>query len=120
MPEPNTIQHAAVRAQLERILLSPGFSASPRLCSLLRYLVEQTLNGSASDIKEYSIGLEVFRLPPTFDPKTQSIVRSTAAKLREKLAEYYGGAGQSDPIIIDIPKGAYVPRFRAVRKSAPR
>jgi TolB-like protein/tetratricopeptide (TPR) repeat protein len=119
VPERNVIRHAAVRAQLDRILVAPGFAARPRLCSLLRYLVEQTLNGSAADMKEYSIGLEVFRLPESFDPKTQSIVRSSAAKLREKLAEYYQGAGRSDIIIIDIPKGAYVPRFREVGKSAP-
>jgi TolB-like protein/tetratricopeptide (TPR) repeat protein len=119
MSEQNAIRPEAARAQLDRILLSPGLAASPRLCSLLRYLVDQTLNGTAADIKEYSIGLEVFRLPPSFDPKTQSIVRSTAGKLREKLAEYYQGPGLSDPIVIDIPKGAYVPRFRTVRKSAP-
>jgi tetratricopeptide (TPR) repeat protein len=116
----NGVRHEAARAQVDRILLSPGFAASPRLCSLLRYLVEQTLNGKAGDIKEYSIGLEVFGLPSSFDPKEKSIVRSTAAKLREKLAEYYQGAGQSDPIVVDIPKGAYVPRFLAVPKPAAR
>jgi TolB-like protein len=119
VPEPNAIRHEAVRAQLDRILLSPGFAASPRLCSLLRYLVEQTLNGSAADIKEYSIGLEVFRLPPSFDPKSQSIVRSTAAKLREKLAEFYQGEGMEDPVRIEIPKGRYVPVFSSNRAPAP-
>jgi hypothetical protein len=84
VPEKKAIRHEAVRAQRDHILFSSGFSASPRLCSLLRHLVEQTPNANGAEIKEYSIGLDVFGLPESFDPKTQSIVRNRAAELREK------------------------------------
>jgi tetratricopeptide (TPR) repeat protein len=116
--EQNLVRSEAVRAQLDRILRSPDFAASPRLSNLLRYLVEQTLSGNADGIKEYSVGLAVFGLPESFDPKEKSIVRSTAGKLRERLADYYGGAGASDPLRIDVPKGGYVPAFSRRNEAA--
>ena len=36
-------------------------------------------------------------------------MRIEAARLREKLREYYGTEGQSDAIHIDLPKGTYAP-----------
>ncbi len=101
----------AVRSQLDRILQSPGFADSPRLCRFLRYLVEEKLAGREADIKEYSVGLEAFDRPPSFDPKADSIVRATARKLRARLDEYYRDSGRLDPVIISIPKGGYVPQF---------
>ncbi|MGA2132006.1 MAG: hypothetical protein ABSH50_06930 [Bryobacteraceae bacterium] len=116
MPDPNYVPEDAARAQLERILLSSGFADSPRLCRLLRYLVEQKLAGKAAAIKEYSVGLEVFDRPPSFDPKADSIVRATARKLRARLEEFYATPGLRDPVVIDIPKGGYAPEFRMAAK----
>jgi tetratricopeptide (TPR) repeat protein len=113
----NGVAPEAVRSQINRILQSPGFADSPRLSRFLGYVAEQKLNGKDEGVKEYSIGLEVFDRPPSFDPKTDSIVRASARKLRAKLGEYYQNGGASDPVVIDIPKGGYVPEFRAVRQS---
>ncbi len=62
------------------------------------------------------LGIEVFGRPAGWDPKTDSTVRMYVARLREKLREYYGGDGRHDPLIIEIPKGRYVPQWRRNRK----
>jgi TolB-like protein len=103
-----------VRAQLERILSSQALAGSDQLKRLLRLVVEQTLNGHPELLKEYSLGLEVFHRPPDYDPKVDPIVRVQARRLRSKLDEYYAREGANDRIVIQIPKGAYVPVFDAL------
>jgi hypothetical protein len=76
-----------VRAALERILASPGFSSAARRSHLLRYLIEQALAGRGDKVTEYGIGLDVFERPPSFDPRIDSIVRTEASRLRQKLRE---------------------------------
>ena len=101
----------AVRAQLDLIVASEHFRRSIRTARFLRYVVERTLQGRASDLKEYVIALEVFDRPETYDPQVDATVRVEAGKLRLRLQKYYEAAGLSDPIRIEIPKGAYVPVF---------
>src|SRR5450759_2399874 len=52
-------------------------------------------------------------LGPDYDPRVDSTVRIEAGKLRSRLEEYYRSDGKDDPIVIDLPKGSYVPVFRA-------
>jgi TolB-like protein len=101
-----------VRSQLQRILASPLFSQARRPSQFLRFIVESTLADKGDRIKEYLIGVEVFGRPDTYEPKDDPIVRIEAGRLRKKLAEYYGGPGANDPVIISLPKGAYVPAFQ--------
>jgi TolB-like protein len=100
-----------VRAQLERILASQVLAGSDQLKRFLRAVVERTLDGRADLLKEYNLGLEVFHRPPDYDPKLDPIVRVQARRLRSKLEEYYAREGAHDPVLIQIPKGAYVPVF---------
>jgi hypothetical protein len=86
-------------------------SGCNRLLQLLRFLVESTLRGDASHLKETTIGVEVFGRSPDYDPKVDTIVRSQAWRLRTKLRKYYASEGAHDPIVIDIPTGQYVPSF---------
>jgi TolB-like protein len=101
----------AVRAQLERILASPGFANADRLSRFLRFVVERTLAGEGDQLKEYRLGTEVFDRPSDYDPRLDSIVRVEARRLRSKLAEYYDGPGRSDPTIIRVEKGGYAATF---------
>jgi TolB-like protein len=100
-----------VRAQLERILASTGFSNSGRLSRFLRFVVERTLEGEGDQLKEYRLGTEVFDRASDYDPRLDSIVRVEARRLRAKLAEYYEGPGQGDPVVIRVDKGSYTPEF---------
>ena len=99
----------AVREQLDRILQSGPFAQSRRRQRFLDYIVTETLAGRGERLKGYNIGLEVFDRPDTFDSAIDPIVRIEAARLRDKLREYYEANGQGDPIRIELPKGSYTP-----------
>src|SRR5262245_18413917 len=102
-----------VRQELARILSSAGFSRNERLSRFLRFIVERHLEGRDQELKESLVGVEVFDRRPDYDPKQESIVRTEAARLRVRLSEYYESDGRNDPAIIELPKGGYVPVFRA-------
>ena len=103
---------AVVEEQLERVLASPGFARNERMSRFLRFIAQEELNGRGSELKESLIGVEVFGRKPGFDSKQDSTVRSEAARLRARLAEYYDSEGKGDTLVIELPKGGYVPRFR--------
>lgn len=100
-----------VRDELRKIVGSAGFIATERSRKLLEFLVNETLAGRGGRIKAYCIGTGVFGRPESFDPQKDPIVRIEAARLRRELEHYYLTDGVADPVIIDIPKGAYVPHF---------
>lgn len=100
-----------VRDQLARILDSPEFVVPKRTRSFLRYLVEQTLAGRADRLKGYTIGTTVFGRDVNFDSQADPVVRTEAGRLRRALERYYLVAGQADPVLLEVPKGGYVPIF---------
>ncbi len=106
-----TIELIEQRAELKAVLESKGFSRAPTLANLLSYLCEKFFAGEANQIKEYSIGVEVFRRGAEFAQDSDSIVRVEANRLRRRLAEYYQGEGAANSLHITIPVGQYVPRF---------
>ncbi|MGP8250859.1 MAG: malectin domain-containing carbohydrate-binding protein [Terracidiphilus sp.] len=107
------------RAEVCAVLAAKEFVRAPRLAHLLSYLCEKQFAGEESQIKEYSIGVEVFGRGASFDQDSDSIVRVEANRLRKRLAEYYAGEGASHELQISIPVGQYVPRFNRSATSAP-
>ena len=101
-----------IESQVDRILGSEIFASAESLRRLLRFVVEQTIAGRGDDVKEYSLGVSVLDRGDSFDPKADPIVRVQMRRLREHLARYYEAEGRNDLLIIDIPKGRYVPAFR--------
>ncbi len=104
------------REALTRVLASPEFATASRLAAFLRHVVTESLDGRAAGLKGYSIAVDVFDRPADFDQTNDPIVRVEASRLRRALAQYYQGSGAEDPIVIDLPRGGYVPSFR--RRSA--
>lgn len=102
---------AEIRATLERILGSAQFRNSDRMRRFLRVTVERTLDGATQQLKEFSIGRDVFDRGEDYDPRTDSIVRVEARRLRRKLRLYYDGEGLLDPVIFEYHPGKYVPAF---------
>lgn len=100
-----------MRAQLQRILASSAFADAERGSRFLRFVAEVALEGRAGDIKEYVIGVEVLGRSPSFDPKTDPIVRVEAGRLRARLNSFYQSEGKRDAVLISLPKGGYVPEF---------
>jgi hypothetical protein len=100
-----------IRAQLDLLVRDEVFRSSRRSVAFLRYVVEQTLNGSASQIKERTIGVEVFGREPTYDTNLDHIVRTAATELRKRLAIYYGDEKHRSELRMGLVPGSYVPRF---------
>lgn len=97
----------ASSAQIQRIVQSKAFRTSEVHRNLLTYLAEKSLSGDSDNIKEYTVGLDVFGKPDSYDPRQESTVRMHVARLRQKLAEYYRTEGVDDPIFVDLPKGGF-------------
>ena len=108
---PESMDLEAQRAELQALLSSKEFTRAPTLALLLSYLCERLFAGEANKIKEYSVGVEVFKRGASFDQDSDSIVRVEANRLRKRLAEYYAGDGANHRLQITIPVGQYVPRF---------
>ena len=100
------------------ILASKTFRQVDRLKRFISFIVLEALGGRGGELKEYVIGVEVFGKEPSFDPRTDPIVRVQARRLRSRLVRYYREEGQGDELIIDLPKGGYTPVFR--RREAAR
>jgi hypothetical protein len=107
---PKPLQLEEEKQEVERVL-TVVLHRSPHLSILFRYICDQYFAGKSDDVKEYSIAVEAFGKPPSFDPSQDSIVRVEALRLRQKLSRYYCQAGSSSPVQISIPAGGYVPRF---------
>jgi len=101
------LQVEAIKAQADRIAQNRNSRLSDLQQRLFRYLVEQSLSAEAGKLKEYTIGLDVFGKPPSYDPREESVVRMHVARLRQKLADYYRSDGAKDPILIELPKGGF-------------
>ena len=110
-PMPSELPDSIVRAQLERILASEVFSRSQQLRRFLSFIVEQRLAGEGQSLKESVLAHELYGKGTDFDGGADPVVRVDARRLRDKLREYY--EGRSDPVMISLPKGSYVPVFEA-------
>jgi tetratricopeptide (TPR) repeat protein len=108
----SNIGAAEKRKALESVLNSPELAAAPRARDFLRYVVEEDIAGRADLLKGYTIATEALGRREAFDPDLQSAVRVQAKRLRELLAAYYSGSGRADSLVIEIPRGAYIPVFR--------
>jgi hypothetical protein len=105
------IEKAEKLAQLDRVLQSRTLHGSDSLRAFLRFVVDKTLDGQEGQLKEYVIATEVFGRGKNFDSHLDSVVRVQAGRLRTKLHEYYKTEGRHDPLILDLPKGKYLPSF---------
>jgi adenylate cyclase len=105
------LNYEKVSHQLQRILVSPNFDATPQLIAFLKFDVNQTLAGKAYEITDYTVATEIFDRGPDFDPSTDPIVSVRADVLRRKIDRYYLTAGKHDLIRINIPRSTYAPSF---------
>ncbi|HTZ56149.1 MAG TPA: hypothetical protein VMB20_13915 [Candidatus Acidoferrum sp.] len=102
----------AVLAHVAHIASSELFAGAARLCRFLRFTVEAKLDGRDAEVKEYTLGREVFDRGEDYDPRLDPIVRVEARRLRSRLIEYYSGPGRDDVLRLDYPKGSYLPVIR--------
>ena len=103
-----------VREQLQCILSSPSFRNSRRYAAVLKYITEQTLAGNAAQLKERTIGVDVFGREHNYDTASDHVVRSAMAEVRKRLAQYYQQYGHEQGVNLELVPGSYVPQFRGV------
>lgn len=117
-PSQIEIESAQVQEQLKRLLKHPLFHRSERYPALLQYVVEQTLLGNGDQLKERSIGIEVFGRPTDYDPSSDPIVRFTASEVRKRLAQYYIDPEHNGELQIDLHAGSYAAVFHSTAISS--
>ncbi len=104
---------------VERIIASPSFQKSERLKAFLTYVVLQFLAGHPEKLSGHQIGIAVFGKDDSYDQAEDNTVRTHARQLRLRLLEYFDTFGRDEPLILEIPKGSYIPSFRPANLPAP-
>jgi hypothetical protein len=104
-------EKTAVLAQLERLLQNSHFHKSKRFPIFLRFVVSEALAGRADQLKERTLGIEVFGKDPNYDTTDDPIVRVTAGEIRKRIAQYYQEPGHEHEIRLLLPSGSYAPQF---------
>lgn len=99
-----------VSVEVDRLVRSRELRGSKALSDLLRYCVQHTLTNNVQQLKEYWIGVNVFRRGEEFDPAADPIVRVQARRLRHKLESFYRSSS-SHEVTIALRKGAYLTDF---------
>ncbi|MFF0923023.1 hypothetical protein ACFYE8_25380 [Rhizobium leguminosarum] len=105
------VSEEEARSEAERLLADPRLHVSDRHRAFLRYIVDARFEGRSDTIKAYSIAIDVFHRPASFDPSSDPIVRIEATRLRESLQKYYAQIADEPGARLDIPRGRYVPVF---------
>ena len=101
----------AIQAELERILTSETFRGAERSRTLLRFIIDEAVQGRADRLMDYTLGSEALGRGQNFDPRTHPIARVEALRLRSRLDVYYATEGVNDAVRISLPKGGYAPLF---------
>jgi hypothetical protein len=110
-------EQTAVREHLEAILSHHVFRNSKRYAAVLRYIVEQSLDGAGAQLKERTIGIEVFGRSLDYDTANDHVVRSAMSEVRKRLAQFYREEGSQSDLKIEIQPGSYVPHFRSASQA---
>ncbi len=111
-------EKADILRQLDRLLENPHFSHSKRFPSFLRFIIHEELAGRGDQLKERTLGIEVFGRNAGYDTTSDPIVRVTAAEIRKRIAQYYQDSDNPDELRISLPPGSYIPHFEQPRSAS--
>lgn len=97
---------------LERVAASTQLRRATRLQELLLYVGKRSLKDGCDRIPEQEIGSHVFHRPAAYDTGVDNIVRTNVSDLRKRIEAYFSSEGSYEPLIMEIPRGSYIPVFR--------
>lgn len=100
---------ALVLEELDRILDSRFFKNALRSRQFLEYVVRQKVEGHAEQLKERTIGTEVFQRAPGYATGDDSVVRVQAGEVRRRLEQYYQSLSSQPAVRIELQPGSYSP-----------
>jgi hypothetical protein len=110
--DPTTIEKDPRWALVQRVAGSAAFLKSKRLREFLLFVGERAVREPENIVREQEIGVVVFGRAVDFDPSEDTLVRVQASQLRKRLQQYFATEGAAEPVLIEIPKGTYMPGFR--------
>lgn len=105
------VQVKALRAHIEELAAGVAFRGSHRSQQFLRHIIEKVLHGSVDQLKERTIGVELFHRSPSYDTGEDAVVRVTASDVRRRLFQHYARYGETSRFHILLPPGSYVPEI---------
>lgn len=120
IPALDGVSSEEARAELDRVIHSKDFPATPRTRRFLSFVVEHALEANGSGnlrVSAYQVATRVFGRPDSFNTLLDPIVRIEAGKLRRDLETYYLKSGRGSRVRISVPRGGYDPVFK--REEAP-
>jgi hypothetical protein len=85
----------ALRDHLRELVGSPDFKGSKRSQQFLQHIVEKALAGHGDELKERSLGVDLFGRDPSYDTGEDAIVRVTASDVRKRLSQFYSSTATS-------------------------
>lgn len=100
-----------VLAELDRILNSRFFRNTVRSRQFLAFVVKHAIQGHSEQLKERTIGTEVFQRAPGYATGDDPVVRVQAGEVRRRLEQYYQETPNGSPVRIDLPVGSYAPHI---------
>jgi hypothetical protein len=100
-----------VLKELDAIVSSHHFRGSKRYPAMLKYVVSAAIDGRAADLKERTLGVEVFGRDPDYDTNADPVVRISAGEVRKRIAQFYHENGHGATLEIELPVGSYAPEF---------
>ena len=109
--EDETKRAEAVLKELDRILASRYFRSAGRSRQFLQYVVQHKLTGHVEQLKERTIGTELFQRSPGYATGEDPVVRVQAGEVRRRLEQYYQSVSGDSPVSIKLPVGSYSPIF---------
>jgi len=113
-------ERETVLQELQKILASRHFKSSDRSKQFLRFVVLSKLDGQTEQLKERSIGIELFHRPPGYATGEDPVVRVQAGEVRRRLELYYQESSEGPQLHIELPVGSYSPVFHWGQAAAPR
>lgn len=111
-PAPVGLENAVlVFEELDRILESRFFKHSLRSRQFLEYVVRHKLDGHDEQLKERTIGIEIFQRDPGYTTGEDPIVRVQASDVRRRLEQYYRALPDPPAVRIELHAGSYSPNI---------
>jgi hypothetical protein len=105
---------------LQRVASSAPLRRANRLQELLQFLGQSALRDGREQLHEQEIGIKVFGRPENYDTSIDNIVRTNVSDLRKRIETYFVNEGAQEPVVIEIPRGRYLPVFRPrIAEAAP-
>ncbi len=111
LPETEGVTELEAQMELDRLLADSQFHSTERNRNFLRFVAKEMFEGRGGAVKAYTIAVDVFGRPSSFDPTTDPIVRIEATRLRASLAQYYESRAEEGSVRIELPRGRYIPVF---------